>query len=146
MINILFINRKIEFIKTDLGHLTKFEKLTFDQAAKDWEIYAVIKNMLMEIIGRALDINQHLISELASIETVAPLDYTETFLKLAELKVLPEKFAQQISLSAGFRNAIVHGYNNIDEQTVFKAVSEAIEQYSQYCAYILKYLEKEKVK
>lgn len=137
------MNRKIALIKTDLGRLIKFEGLTFDEAAKNWETYAVIKNLLMEIIGRALDINQHLISELATIETAAPLDYTQTFLKLAELKVLPDKFASRIAQSAGFRNAIVRGYNNLDKQTVFKSVKDAIMEYGQYCQYVLDFLEKE---
>lgn len=144
MLNRQFLQRKIEFIKTDLGRLTKFEKLTFDEAAENWETYAIIKNLLMEIIGRAIDINEHLISELATIETAAPLDYAETFLKLAELKVLPGQFAKTISKSAGFRNAIVHGYNHVDKLIVFKAVEEAIKQYAQYCNYILKFVEKQK--
>jgi len=94
----------------------------------------------VEIIGRGIDINQHLISELAGSEISAPLDYTQTFLKLAELKILPEKFAQEVAKSAGFRNAIVHGYNDVDREIIYYSVKEALTQYTRYCRYVLKFL------
>lgn len=61
---------------------------------------------------------------------------------LRDLKILPEDFAEEISKSAGFRNAIVHEYNNLNKGIVYKTVGEAIVQYSQYCKYILDFLEK----
>lgn len=142
MIDPVFINRKIDYIKRDLARLGEFKNLTFEKAAKDWKSYSIIKNILMEVIGRGIDINQHLIAELAGPEIIAPLDYTQTFLKLGELKVLPEKFAAQISKSAGFRNAIVHGYNDLDERTIYRSAGDALREYIQYCGYILKFLSK----
>ena len=61
-------------------------------------------------------------------------------MKLAELKVLPQEFAQKISKSAGFRNAIVHEYNKIDREVVFGTINETIKQYADYCQYILDFL------
>lgn len=142
MIDTIFVNQKIDFIKRDLFRLKDFGNLTFEKAARDWKSYCIIKNILMEVIGRGIDINQHLIAELAGPEIVAPLDYTQTFLKLGELKILPEKFANQISKSAGFRNAIVHGYNDLDQKTVYRSVGDALKEYVQYCDYILKFLSK----
>ena len=142
MIDPVFINRKIDYIKRDLVRLKEFKALTFEKAAQDWKKYSVIKNLLMEIIGRGIDINQHLIAELARVEMMAPLDYTQTFLKLGQLKILPEKVAEQLSKSAGFRNAIVHGYNDLDKWTVYRSVGDALKEYTQYCDYILKFLSK----
>lgn len=142
MIDSIFINRKIDYIKRDLARLKEFKSLTFEKAAKDWKSYGAIKNLLMEIIGRGIDINQHLIAELAGPETMAPLDYTQTFLRLGELKVLPKNFAEQISKSAGFRNAIVHGYNDLDEQIIYHSVGDALREYTQYCGHILRFLKK----
>ena len=144
MIDPVFINRKIDYIKRDLVRLKEFKTLTFEKAAKDWKNYSAIKNLLMEVVGRGIDINQHLITELARVEMMAPLDYTQTFLKLSELGVLPEKFAKQISKSAGFRNAIVHGYNDLDKWTVYRSVGDALKEYTQYCGCILKFLSKSK--
>jgi len=79
----------------------------------------------MEIIGRAIDINQHVLAQELTPKLSAPLDYTETFPKLAEIGVSPREFAQEIAKSAGFRNAIVHGYNRVDQATVYQSVGVA---------------------
>ena len=135
-----FIQRKINLIREDLIKLDNFRNATFDELSNDWLKWNALEHILMKIIGRGIDINEHLIAEIAKPETMSPRNYQETFLKLAELKVLPEKFAQKISKSAGFRNAIVHEYNKIDREVVFGTINEAIKQYADYCQYILDFL------
>lgn len=138
-----FINRKINLIREDLGKLEHLRGLAIDQVAGDWLKYSALKNILMEIIGRGIDINEHLILELMKHpETKAPLSYRKTFLALAELRVLPEDFAKQIARSAGFRNAVVHDYNEIDHYIIYKKVDDIIEEYTKYCHHILDFLEK----
>ena len=140
MLDRKFIKRKIDLIEQDLQRLTELKGMTFGEVAKDFFKYSTLKLVLMEIIGRAIDINEHLIAELVEKDIRTPLSYRETFLNLADLKVLPKKFAQEISKSAGFRNAIVHDYNNLDKYIVYSTIDEAIAQYTQYCHYILSYL------
>lgn len=95
----------------------------------------------MEIIGRAIDINEHLISEMAQPDMEAPKTHRETFLLLGDLNGLRRNFAEEISKSAGLRNAIVHEYNNLDKNIIYKTVGETINQYAEYCNYILKFIE-----
>lgn len=135
-----FIKMKIEYIQRDLNHLELMAKLTINKVAQDDIQYAALKNFLMEIIGRAIDINEHIIAEKGEEKLKSPLRYRETFLRLAKMGILPEDFAQEIAKSAGFRNAIVHDYNNIDKYIVYKSVRDAISQYTQYCNYILKFI------
>lgn len=142
MINKIFIERKIDLISRDLGQLKDFANMTFDEVAKDPVKYAAVKNFLMEIIGRGIDINNHLISELADPKKEIPKTYKETFIALGDLKILPTNFAETIAESAGFRNAIVHDYNNLDKQIIFETIGEAITQYFQYCRYILDFIDK----
>lgn len=140
-----FINRKINLIREDLGKLEYLRGLTIDQVAGDWLKYSALKNILMEIIGRGIDINEHFILELMKkAEIEAPRNYRETFLVLGKLKVLPEEFAVQIARSAGFRNAIVHDYNEIDRYIIYRKVDDIIEEYGNYCGYILDFLKKNK--
>jgi len=135
-----FIKIKIEYIQRDLNRLEPMAKLTINEVAQNDIQYAALKNFLMEIIGRAIDINEHIIAEKGSEKLKAPLKYRETFLNLGEMGVLPEDFAREIAKSAGFRNAIVHNYNNIDKYIVYKSVRDAISQYAQYCNYILNFI------
>ncbi len=136
-----FINRKISFIQRDLARLHEFKNETFESVAQDWKKYAIVKNLMIEIIGRAIDINQHLIRQLAKPEHGAPLSYAESFLKLVQLKVLPSDFGEIIAQSAGFRNAVVHGYDDLDYEIVFTSIKEAVSQYKLYCQYILEFIE-----
>jgi len=142
MLNKKFIEIKIEYIQRDLNRLESMSGLTIDEVAKDYTKYAALKNFLMEIIGRAIDINEHIIAEAGSVKIESPLKYKETFLQLAKMNVLPKDFAEKIAKSAGFRNAVVHDYNNLDKYIVYKSVGKAIEQYTKYCGYILKFIKK----
>jgi len=142
MLNRELIKTKIYFITLDLERMKSFGVETFDEVAKDPMKYAAVQNLLMKIIGRAIDINEHIISKKIGLEKGFQLKYRETFLELGELGVLPKKFAQEISKSAGFRNALVHDYDNLEDYIVYKSIGDAISQYTKYCDYILKYLKK----
>jgi len=142
MIDKEFLKEKLNLITRDLERLKIFSDFTISQVAEDFIKYAALKNILMEIIGRAIDINEHLISEMAQPHMEAPKTYRDTFLLLGDLNILQKDFAWEISKSAGFRNAIVHEYNNLDENIIYKTVGEAINQYAKYCNYILEFIEK----
>jgi len=142
MINKLVVKQKVELLLEDIALLKRVENNTFEELAHDDPfLWNGVQHILQKIIGRGIDINQHIIAELESSTEKAPIDYTETFLRLAKLNVLPEPFAQEIAKSAGFRNAIVHEYNHLDEGIVYTSVSDAIMQYSRYCDYVLQFTE-----
>jgi len=137
-----FIIEKLNLITGDLERLKTFSGMDFGEIAQDHIRYAALKNILMEMIGRGIDINEHIILELSDAATEIPKTYRETFLSLGKMDILPKDFAEKISKSAGFRNAIVHDYNNLDKSIVYKSADEAISQYKEYCDHILKFLEK----
>lgn len=58
MIDKSFIEEKINLISRDLGRLEIFSKMTLDEVAQDFIKYGALKNILMEIIGRAIDVNE----------------------------------------------------------------------------------------
>lgn len=142
MLNKEFVRRKIALIEDELSRLTEFENLTLKEAAEDFKTQAVVERLLERIIGRALDVNQHIIAEKgAHLKSVTR--YRETFLRLAELGVYPPDFAAKIAPSAGFRNALVHDYNDIDPDILQKSVGEAIREYNEYAGYVLAFIERE---
>ena len=87
MLNKELIQNKIENIQNDLVVLGDFSSLTFDDFIKDSRTYYACERILEQIIGRAIDINQHIIVNKANLETRSPLEYRDTFLKLVELDV-----------------------------------------------------------
>ncbi len=142
MINENIIREKIGLIARDLERLKSFANSSLIQAEESHIKYAALKNMIMEIIGRAIDINYHFISEHIVPEKSAPQNYKEVFLMLYKIGVLPEEFAKEIAKSVGLRNAIVHEYSGLEEEAVYEVMGEVIEQYAQYCKYVLHFLEK----
>jgi len=143
MININFIKRKISLIQDELAHLTDFKEYSFDEVAADYVKQAAMERILERIINRAIDINQHLIAELAKKETSSPKDYTETFLTLSEFDIYPKEFGKEISKSIGTRNKLAHEYDKVNHATIYNSVGDCLKDYHQYCDYILKFLEKE---
>lgn len=136
------IKAKIELIQRDLERLEELKDYTIDEINKDFYKWSALKLTLVEIIGRAVDINSHIIAELGELKETAPGTLKETFLRLGKMKILPKDFSKEISRSAGFRNKIVHEYNDLETDKVYETVGEALSQYTKYCDYILKFLEK----
>lgn len=139
-----FIRAKIESIQKDLEQLTALSGFTIDEIAGDFYKWSTLKLVLVEIIGRAIDINAHIIAEEGTLKDPAPASAHETFVRLGVMGILPDNFAAAISRSAGFRNRIVHEYNDLEKNKVYETVDEALEQYTRYCGHLLEYLKERK--
>ena len=137
------IKRKIASIQNELMVLIEFENLTIEETAKDFKTQALVERLLERIITRAIDTNRYIIAELGA-HLPFPKKHRETFLWLAELGVYSKDFAEKIAPSAGFRNALVHEYNNIDKKILQKSIKEAIQEFNEYGKYILEFLDKQK--
>ena len=136
-----FIKSKIELIQRDLERAQDLKGYTINEIVKDFYKWSALKMILVEIIGRAIDINSHIIAEQGSLKEKAPSTSRETFLRIGEIGVMPKDFVEIIAQSAGFRNKIIHEYNELEKEKVYKTVDEALEQYTNYCKYILNYIE-----
>jgi uncharacterized protein YutE (UPF0331/DUF86 family) len=142
MIRENFILRKITLIQNELANLANLAGYSFQEIVSDFIKQAALERCLERIINRAIDINQHLIAELATKDTNPPLDYTETFLRLADLGIYPEDFSQRIARSVGTRNVLVHEYNAVDYNSIYSSIPDCLRDYHEYCEYILRFLEK----
>lgn len=140
MLDKAFIKRKLNLNQQELTYLQEFENITIEEIVKDHGKYAACERFLERLIGRAIDINQYLIAEKGSVD-LNILTYRDTFLRLADLSVYPKKFAEDIALSAGLRNALVHDYNNLDPMILEKSIQEAIKEYNDYARYVLTFIE-----
>ena len=136
------VQRKISLIQDDLARLADFARFSFDEIAGDSVKQAAVERMLERVISRAIDINEHLISALAGKETSPPKDYRETFLRLADTRVYPKKFAEDIAKSVGVRNILVHEYDKIDEKKVYESIKDCLTDYAKYVDYVLEFLRK----
>jgi uncharacterized protein YutE (UPF0331/DUF86 family) len=144
MINQKFVKRKISLIQDELVLLEKMAHFTLEEVIADFMKQATIEHILERIINRAIDINQHIIKEMATKEISPPKDYTETFSALAILGVYPEKFAKSIAKSVGTRNKLTHDYDEVDHALIYSSMKDCLDDYRKYGEYILEFLEKNK--
>ena len=138
-----FIYRKISLMQEDLTKLSELAKFSFSEIVEDFYKQNTLERLLEKIIIRAVDINQHILLELATKDTNAPKNYKETFTELAKINVYPKEFSKNISKSVWTRNILVHEYDDeeVNYNKSYDSVSDCLKDYHQYCNYILKFIE-----
>ena len=99
----------------------------------------MVERYLERMIGRAIDINFHLLTESGE---APPSDYHSSFLRLAALKVLEPDFAARIARAAGLRNRLVHEYDEIDPKKVYEALQSALHDIPVYLQRVEAFLDR----
>lgn len=141
MVDKQLVIRKINLISKDLKALKSISLLPEKEYLKTpiWEVQ--VERYLERIIGRMIDINYHLVTELGN---PPPADYFQSFIKLGKLRILPLEFSQKIAHLAGLRNRITHEYNSLDEKKIYKATREAVKNIPKYLKHIDDFIFKQK--
>ena len=129
-----FIERKLQLIADDLGRLVEFRDDTLEQLTDDFVRLAAVERLLERIVLRAIDVNEHLITSLATgeEERSTRLSYRETFTRLSDYGVYSAEFGERVAKSAGLRNILVHEYNDVDHRIVHASIRTALEDYTAY--------------
>ena len=135
------VQRKISLIQDELVNLRQFETMTIHDIATDFLKQNALERILEKIINRAIDINTHIISELAKETTSPPKDYRDTFLRLADFGLYPNEFAKEIAKSVGTRNILAHEYESVDQKVIYDSMGGCLRDYRKYCDFILKFLD-----
>ncbi|MEK7306911.1 MAG: DUF86 domain-containing protein [Nitrospirota bacterium] len=138
MIDKTLIIRKINLISEDLKSLKPLAELSLEVYKEDPVNEVLAERYLERMIGRMIDINYHLITEL---DNPPPKDYYESFITLGRLKILGSNFAGQIAQSAGLRNRIAHEYDEIDEEKIYEGIKMAVRDMPEYLDAIYKFIQ-----
>ncbi len=128
---------RLSLIAKYYNTLEQFSNITLDDYLADFNKQLIIERLLQLIIQAAIDINYHILSRLQPGNVVSNF---EAFIELAKYGVLTEDLAKQLAPSAGLRNRLVHEYDDIDSNQVYKAISFALQQYPLYVNQINNYL------
>ena len=129
-----FVERKLQLIAEELGRLSGFADVSFEDLVSDPIRLAAVERILERIVLRAVDVNEHIISSLATgaEEKATRLTYRETFLKLPDYRACSRDLAERIAPSAGLRNILVHEYNDVDHRIVHGSIRRTLEDYTEY--------------
>ena len=138
-----FVTRKLQLIADDLEQLVRFKDDSLESLKSDELKMAAVERILERIVMRAIDINEHLISELGTGEGKSTrLTYRDTFLFLTGLGVCSKEFSEQIARSAGLRNILVHDYNDADRKIVHASIRHCLLEYHQYVESVRGFLDR----
>ncbi|WP_309232560.1 type VII toxin-antitoxin system HepT family RNase toxin [Cylindrospermum sp. FACHB-282] len=111
--------------------------MNLDEFLADFRQQLVVERLLQLMTQAAIDINDHILSKLNPGKTYTNF---EAFIELGKYQIITPELAKQIAPSAGLRNRLVHEYDDIDPNQVFKAISFALQQYPLYVRQINNYL------
>ncbi|MDO8886407.1 HepT-like ribonuclease domain-containing protein [Candidatus Oleimmundimicrobium sp.] len=139
MIDKTLIIRKIALISEDFEVLKPLAQLGYEDYVAESTNEVLAERYLERMIGRMIDINYHLITEEGH---KPPSDYFQSFLKLADIGVLPRDFVEQIAPCAGLRNRIVHEYDEIDCKKVYEGLQVAMRDIPRYLKLVSDFIEK----
>jgi uncharacterized protein YutE (UPF0331/DUF86 family) len=132
------ICRKLKILS---GYFTEFEQATRDLSLEEYQNENLkrraIEREIQLIVECATDINNMILKYLCKGPAK---DYFNTFIDLAELNVLKADFALKIAPSTGLRNILVHEYQEIDDETVYRSIVNIKIYYAQYIQAISNYL------
>lgn len=106
---------------------------------EDYEMRSAIERNFQLAIECAIDIGEIIISK-EGFER--PEDYRSVFLILGRHGVLPKDFAEKFSSATGFRNFLVHIYEEVDPKIIKKFLVENLEDFDVFASYVAKYIEK----
>jgi uncharacterized protein YutE (UPF0331/DUF86 family) len=137
------VRRKLHLISEDLARLLPFREVSLEELQADDVRMAAVERMLERIVMRAVDVNEHLLSELATGREprIARLSYRDTFLRLTDLGVYDQPLAERIAASAGLRNILVHDYNDVDRRIVHASIRSCLEDYREYVEKVDRFLD-----
>jgi uncharacterized protein YutE (UPF0331/DUF86 family) len=127
------VERKIALILREVENIRPLASMTVEAYRSDPRNEDLAERYLERLVGRAIDINYHLVSESLLI---SPKDYAESFLLLEKVGVLSAEEARLFTRLAGLRNRITHEYNGIDEILVHKALQSILVELPRYLAAI----------
>ncbi len=137
MVNIELVRRKLNKIIEYLEELKGIEDYSFQDYLDNYFIKRTTERLIQLIVEIATDINGHIIVDNGYLP---PKTYYESFLILSELGVISREFAKEIAPSTGLRNRLIHEYEEIDDEIVYKSVSSALRLDKEYIKKVEKYL------
>jgi uncharacterized protein YutE (UPF0331/DUF86 family) len=128
---------RLKLITKYYNTLEDFRSTSLDEFLNDFRQQLVVERLLQLMAQAAIDINDHILSKLNPGKSETNFN---SFISIGKYGVITPELARQIAPSSGLRNRLVHEYDEIDPQEVFKSISLALQQYPLYVRQVNSYL------
>jgi len=116
MVDQLLVERILTDIKSNIKALRQAGDISWVVYKTDMRSRRFVERTLHILVEAVIDVGQHIISDENLRE---PVSYRDTFVVLAENKIIKTENLKTYEKMAAFRNLIVHYYERIDDEVVF---------------------------
>jgi uncharacterized protein YutE (UPF0331/DUF86 family) len=138
MTDAALVSKKLAMIERLLGELRRLARP--EQIAADVREERFVEHSLQLAIQAALDVASHLVSDQRLGE---PRSNRELFELLAKAGLLPPDLSTPLQAMAGFRNVLVHGYDDVDLAIVRDVLERHLVDLDRFVAAVRTRLEEE---
>lgn len=136
----ILVNRIAE-IEADLKELSRFQKLSLKEFKKGYN-YAIVEHFLRRALEAVFDLGSHIISRIPLRPGERPEGYKAIAEALGQHKIVPQSFAKgPLSQMAGYRNRMVHFYQEITKEELYQIVRENLGDLEKFCSHIKRLIE-----
>ncbi|WP_174590036.1 type VII toxin-antitoxin system HepT family RNase toxin [Methanocella conradii] len=129
---------KIRSMKKYVDFLRKYKSTSRKRLEDDYELKSAIERNFQLAIEAALDVGEIIIS---AKNFEKPEDYRSVILTLGRHNVIPPDFAERFARAAGFRNILVHMYDEVDIDKLYEYLQDNLPDFDEYAMHIARYLE-----
>lgn len=136
MVNQVLLKTKIAHIKNSLEKLTRKTRISLKEFKSDTDVQDIIIHNLQLAIQGTIDMASHIISDQG---WGIPSTLVGLFDVLQEHSVIDEKLTDIMKRMVGFRNIIIHEYEDVDLDKVYQILTTRLGDFDDFLKQIAKY-------
>lgn len=130
---------KLERLDEYFGYLKDIQKVNKKSFLTDYHFYGLAERYLQLAIEVIIDIGKLII---VSEDLKRPEDNGDIISIMADNKIITKKSSEKLIGIVNFRNILVHDYEKIDREIVYKKLQKNLDDFSDFKKNIVKYLKK----
>ena len=137
MVNRELVLDRISIIKNSLKRLKEISELSKQEFIKNDDYFATTEHHLRRALEAVLDLGRHIC---VKEDFGQPQDYTEVFDILNSGGVLSKEFTESIRGMAGYRNRLVHMYNQVDKEEIYQILQQRLDDFETFIEEVMNYI------
>jgi uncharacterized protein YutE (UPF0331/DUF86 family) len=131
------VARRLRLLEETLTSLESLRDIGVERLRAEPLTRAAAERLLQVAVDLAFDINAHLI---VAVLGRSPETGRQSFLDLAECRVLGLEEAARLAPAAGLRNVLVHHYVGVRLDVVAEAIGETIDRFPNYVTAVARFI------
>lgn len=129
---------KLESLRRCLKRVHDKTPASSDLLIDDYDSQDIITLNLGRAVQLCVDIGLHIVSDL---EVAVPDTMAQTFVVLEKANCLDSAVAERMIKAVGFRNTLVHAYQEIDWNIVYRIITEHLDDFRDFSRQVLAFID-----